>query len=73
MCDLQETFAGVGENYNFTGLTGSTMNSHRLTYWAGEKGGCCQLCQQLHHCTAKLAMAQDGLQLVQVDLRHRTV
>ena len=34
----QETFAGVGEEYNFSGLTGSTMNSHRLTYWAGIKG-----------------------------------
>ena len=35
----QETFAGEGEKYNFSGLTGSTLDSHRLAYWAGVTGG----------------------------------
>lgn len=35
---LQETFANEGLQYNMDGLTGNTLNSHRLIAFAGQKG-----------------------------------
>ena len=36
---MQETFAQLGMNYSMGGKTGSTLNSHRLIWWALQKGG----------------------------------
>ncbi|CAL1392331.1 unnamed protein product [Linum trigynum] len=38
MARMSEIFRGLGMNYDVTGLTGSTMDSHRLMYLAGEQG-----------------------------------
>ncbi|CAL1408550.1 unnamed protein product [Linum trigynum] len=38
MARMSEIFRGLGMNYDFSGLTGSTMDSHRLMYLAGEQG-----------------------------------
>ena len=37
-CSLQETFAKEGLQYNMDGLTGNTLNSHRLIAFAGQEG-----------------------------------
>lgn len=36
---MQETFADEGLGYSMGGKTGSTLNSHRLIWWALQKGG----------------------------------
>ncbi|RXH89700.1 hypothetical protein DVH24_032057 [Malus domestica] len=35
---MQEIFRSHGLEYNLSGLTGSTLNSHRLIYFAGTQG-----------------------------------
>ena len=36
---MTKTFAELGVHYSIGGLTGSTLDSHRLIHWAGEVGG----------------------------------
>ncbi|CAI0553235.1 unnamed protein product [Linum tenue] len=38
MARMSEIFRGLGMNYDVSGLTGSSMDSHRLMYLAGEQG-----------------------------------
>ena len=35
----QQVFSDLGIKYSIGGLTGSTLDSHRLIHWAGEVGG----------------------------------
>ncbi|KAL7190634.1 hypothetical protein ACSBR2_022839 [Camellia fascicularis] len=35
---MKEIFKGFGLEYNISGLTGNTMDSHRLIYFAGQQG-----------------------------------
>ncbi|CAL1408548.1 unnamed protein product [Linum trigynum] len=35
---MTEVFRGLGLNYNLSGLTGNTLDSHRLIYYAGKQG-----------------------------------
>ncbi|XP_059670482.1 uncharacterized protein LOC132316017 [Cornus florida] len=35
---MTEIFKGLGMEYNMSGLTGNTLDSHRLTYFAGKQG-----------------------------------
>ncbi|GAA0169926.1 transferase [Lithospermum erythrorhizon] len=35
---LTQMFKGLGLEYNFSGLTGSSLDSHRLIYFAGKQG-----------------------------------
>ncbi|XP_057964662.1 uncharacterized protein LOC131155488 [Malania oleifera] len=35
---MSEIFRGLGMEYNMTGLTGNTLDSHRLIYFAGQQG-----------------------------------
>ncbi len=36
---MTRTFAELGVNYSLGGLTGNTLNSHRLIHWAGKVAG----------------------------------
>ena len=36
---MTKTFLDLGVSYSIGGLTGSTLDSHRLIHWAGEVGG----------------------------------
>ncbi|KAF5735624.1 hypothetical protein HS088_TW15G01133 [Tripterygium wilfordii] len=38
MARMTEVFRGLGLEYNISGLTGNTLDSHRLIYFAGQKG-----------------------------------
>ncbi|CAN1181067.1 hypothetical protein LINPERHAP2_LOCUS35153 [Linum perenne] len=38
MARMSETFRGLGMNYDVSGLTGSSMDGHRLMYLAGKQG-----------------------------------
>ncbi|KAF7803109.1 DSBA oxidoreductase family protein [Senna tora] len=35
---MSEVFGNIGLEYNMSGLTGNTMDSHRLIYFAGQQG-----------------------------------
>ncbi|KAJ6371187.1 hypothetical protein OIU77_001649 [Salix suchowensis] len=35
---MTEIFRGLGLEYNMSGLTGNTLDSHRLIYFAGQQG-----------------------------------
>lgn len=36
---MTKTFSDLGVNYSIGGLTGCTLDSHRLIHWAGEVAG----------------------------------
>ncbi len=36
---MQSTFQELGLVYSHGGLTGNTLDSHRLVHWAGKEGG----------------------------------
>ncbi|XP_065854985.1 uncharacterized protein [Euphorbia lathyris] len=38
MARMTEIFRGLGMEYNLSGLTGNTLDSHRLIYFAGQQG-----------------------------------
>ncbi|PHT56987.1 hypothetical protein CQW23_05473 [Capsicum baccatum] len=38
MSKMSEVFKGLGLEYNMSGLTGSSLDSHRLLYFAGQQG-----------------------------------
>ncbi|KAJ4707242.1 DSBA oxidoreductase family protein [Melia azedarach] len=38
MARMTEVFRGLGLEYNMSGLTGNTLDSHRLIYFAGKQG-----------------------------------
>ncbi|XP_006338333.1 uncharacterized protein YwbO [Solanum tuberosum] len=38
MSRMSEVFKGLGLEYNMSGLTGSSLDSHRLLYFAGQQG-----------------------------------
>ncbi|GAX73894.1 hypothetical protein CEUSTIGMA_g1344.t1 [Chlamydomonas eustigma] len=36
---MTKVYSDLGLNYSIGGLTGNTLDSHRLIYWAGQQGG----------------------------------
>ncbi|KAG8662405.1 uncharacterized protein YwbO [Manihot esculenta] len=38
MAQMTQIFRGLGLDYNTSGLTGNTLDSHRLVYFAGQQG-----------------------------------